>query len=66
MLYTVGFLNGQFLYRYLEQSKLYILSVHASCAPIKHKPLALLAMLYYLSYRNVMAINVIHVIYDNK
>lgn len=66
MLYTMGFLNGQFLYRYLEQSKLYLLSVHASCAPIKPKPLALLAMLYCLSYRNVMAINVMHVINFNK
>ncbi len=33
---------------------------------IKHKTLALLAMLYCLSYGNVMAVNVMHIINDNK
>lgn len=40
--------------------------MHHVLLGIKHKTLALLAMLYCLSYGNVMAINVMHIINDNK
>lgn len=77
----MGVLNGKFLYRDLEQSRYFypnrltlrsrqVVPFISSCIMcslgIKHKTLALLVMLHCLSYRNVMAINVMHIINDNK